>query len=110
MCADIYPAVTRQEEPKSGYFRIAAQDGGLLSSFGLSWAAEVEPRLDSEGRLEPKDAQRLISRLEENEHIFELNLAKLPIGEQEHQRGRYALWRKFLESAVINNQPIYTIV
>jgi len=66
--------------------------------------------LDSERRLSPKGAQRLISLLKEHEHIFELNLAKLPIDEQLHQRGRYALWRKFLSSAIADNTPIYTVV
>jgi hypothetical protein len=54
MCADIYPAVSRQKEPKAGYFRDAAQDGGLLSSFGLSWATEVEPLLDLKASWSPK--------------------------------------------------------
>ena len=116
MCADIYRAkdqvAERKREPlaHAGYFRNADQDSGLLSAFGLTWKAVVEPMLDSEGWLSPEGAERLLRRLKDHEHVFELKLAKLPPDEQEHQRGRYALWKGFLISAIAESAPIYTVV
>ena len=118
MRSDIYPAqksrsgaAERKEDRPAlaAYFRSVSHDGDLLTKFGLNWWVDVDPLLDSEGRLTSKHAQELLGRLREYEYIFDLKLAKLPADEQEHQRGRYTLWKKFLQSAIADNAPIYTI-
>ncbi len=112
MPTDIYPAARTAEKkpPLAGYFRSASRDCGLLSSFGLRWNKEVQPLLDCEGRLSPRGAKRLLCRMNERESVFELNLGKLPADDQRQLRGRYALWKNFLNSAIADNAPIYTIV
>ena len=115
MRADIYSkdrVAHRKGEPMAlaAYFRSVSHDSDLLTRFGLNWWVDVDPLLDCEGRLTSKRAEWLLSKLKEHEYVFELKLSKLPTDEQEHLIGRYTLWKNFLNSAIADNKPIYTVV
>jgi hypothetical protein len=127
MCAEFITALRKPQPPKSvtepsmagtvsepsgqtGFFRNPDTDGDLLKYFDLSWWTEVDPQLDEDGRISPKQAEQLLQHLKGQECVFERNLTELSRDRQQRLRGRYTLLRNFLSQAIAENAFIYTVI
>src|SRR5688572_30955083 len=68
---------TKEPPLALGFIRNRVNDEDLLSKFGLSWWADVDPMLDADGRLSVRQSERLLGLLRRFEPQFELAMLKV---------------------------------
>jgi hypothetical protein len=97
-----------------GYFRDSYNPSNLLWLFGLSWWQDVlNVLVGKDGKMSPRDAERLLQMLADREPVFEANLKKVKPAKGETRaevekyfRDKYERLKAFLRQAIDRKECI----
>jgi len=90
-----------------GYYRDSYNSSNLLWQYGLDYWGWFSKLLNKDGELEPMKAKIILMTLDDGINDFEENLSKLSKDNQKYFAKKDKEFRKFLQTAIEMDEPIY---